>query len=362
MTSYSSYGADSCSYQRNIFFPNIGYTDGSPPIGTYINKKEEKILGYTYGYMANRGDYKSPQGIKSQKLLYELGNNWVCLAITNYQDTYYSTNIYSDYLSTPSDRDIKAFVERAHKNNIKVCLKPMLNCKDNMWRAYISFPDLNMDETNIYWTRWFDSYKQYILYYAELAEELNCEMFCIGCEMLGTERRTYEWRYLISEIRKIYSGKLIYNTNHEHEGEIEWIDELDYIGTSAYYPVGAEGINKDSMIKQWKKIKNRLDKISERTKKKYIFMEIGCRSANNCSQHPWDFSDLQAKWNEDEQAIFYDSCLEVFGKADNFAGIFWWDWSTTIYDSRHEAEKDIGFNIHLKKAEKILKEWYSKLK
>lgn len=362
MNNKTFYGTDGGFYTNNKIVPNIGYTDGFAPIGTYNLDKEEKILGYTYGYMANRGDYRTPQGIKSQKLLYELNNNWVCLAVANYQKTYCSTDIYSDFLKTPSDRDIQSFVEYAHKNNVKVCLKPMLNCEDNMWRAFINFPDLNMNETNIYWQKWFDSYKHYILYYAELAEELNCEMLCIGCEMLGTERREYEWRYLIKEIRKVYSGKLIYNTNHDHEDDISWIDDLDYIGTSAYYPVGENGIDKENMIKEWTKIKDRLDNIARKYNKKYLFMEVGCRSAEECSKHPWDFSDINAKWNEDEQALFYETCLETFSSDKNFAGIFWWDWSTFIYDSRTQAEKDTGFNIHLKKAEKIVKNWYKKLR
>lgn len=352
------YGTDGgytpCAFNN---FEEIGYTDGVPPHKNNY-KKEEKILGYTYGYMANRGEYRNPKGIHSQETLYELGNNWVCLAVTAYQEKYSSTKIYRDFLRTPSERDIKDFVERAHSKNIKVCLKPMLNCDDNMWRAHIGFPDLNMDENNIYWKEWFDSYKHYILYYAELAEEFKCEMLCIGCEMLGTEHRKYEWLYLIEEIRKVYSGKLVYNTNHDHEEDVEWFDALDYIGTSAYYPVGENGIDKKSMMKEWNKIKERLNRIAEKKKKKYIFMEVGCRSAENCSKHPWDFSDKDAKWNEKEQDLFYCSCLETFINEKNFAGIFWWDWPTFIYDNREAAKKDTGFNIHLKKAEESLKKYY----
>ena len=40
---------------------NIGYTDGSPLVynENEINK-DDKILGFTYGYMANRGEYRTP--------------------------------------------------------------------------------------------------------------------------------------------------------------------------------------------------------------------------------------------------------------------------------------------------------------
>lgn len=356
----------SINITTNINNPIIGYTDGCPYTDSkydpfeFLRKKEEKILGFNYGYMANKGQIVDPKGIHSQNALYELGVNWVCLAVANYQKTYSSTHIYADYERTPTDRDIERFVQRAHANGIKVCLKPMLNCEDNMWRAYISFPDNNMDENNIYWTEWFDNYKHFILKYAELAEELNCEMFCIGCEMLGTEHRKYEWEYLIDEIRKIYNGKLIYNTNHDHEEDAEWISKLDYLGTSAYYPVGINGHTKEDMIKEWKKVKDRINKISEKLGKKYIFMEIGCRSAETCSETPWDFYQKELPVNEQEQADFYESCMDVFLKEDNFAGIFWWEWPTYIYDTREEASKDNGFSIHLKKAEKVLKDLYKR--
>ena len=40
--------------------------------------------------------------------------------------------------------------------------------------------------------------------------------------MCGTERKENHWRKLIAEIREIYSGKLIYNTNHGHEDDVKW--------------------------------------------------------------------------------------------------------------------------------------------
>lgn len=339
----------------------IGYTDGSPLVHNTDNTpKDEKILGFTYGYMANRGEYRTPQGIKSQELMYELGCNWVCLAIANYQKTFYSTDIYADYSKTPTDRDITAFVQKAKSKGIKVCLKPMLNSEDNMWRAHIGFPDLNMSDMDLYWNKWFKSYTDYMIHYADLAQELECEMLCIGCEMLGTEHRKDDWLELIRKVREVYSGKIVYNTNHDHEDTVEWFDVLDYIGTSAYYPVGKYGTDIESMKKEWTEIKYRLDAIAESRRKQYIFMEIGCRSAEGCAAMPWDFSYVNQPYNEEEQANFYQSCMEVFMNDKNFAGVFWWDWSTYIYNDAKEALKDKGFNIHLKKAEQVVKDFYKK--
>ena len=323
--------------------------------------KNMDIKGFTYGYSAKRGDYRSEDGIKSQDLLYELGNNWVCFAVVNYQKAFYSTEFGFDFARTPTDRDMAFAVERAHSKNVKVCLKPMLNSDDHMWRAHIGFPDINMSEKDIYWRKWFRSYTAFMLHYAELAEELGVEMLCIGCEMLATEPKEEYWRDLIKKVRAVYSGIVVYNTNHGKEDDVSWFDELDYIGTSAYFPVGKESADKATMTAEWEKVRERINGIADKMNKKYIFMEIGCRSAKGCSGMPWDFSHKEFPWDEDEQADFYETCLDVFGKEERFAGIFWWDWSTFIYDTPEEAKKDIGFNVHLKKAEEVLKRKYSEL-
>lgn len=363
-----NFGSDGGNYSISSekLIKTIGYTDGVPFISTASSpllndNKEEKICGFSYGYMANRGEIRSKKGLRSQELLYELNNNWVCLSITNYQKRYYSTYIYADHLRTPTDKDIEVFINNAHTKGIKVCLKPMLNSEDNMWRAHIGFPDFNMDDKDIYWNEWFNSYKNFILHYAELAQEFNVEMFCIGCEMLNTEHRTNDWLDLIQNIKKVYKGKIVYNTNHDHEESAIWTNVLDYIGTSAYYPVGGATKTYDEMVVEWNKVKERLNTISNRINKQYIFMEIGCRSIDNSSQQPWDFTE-NSSWNEEEQYNFYKSCLDVFMNEPNFAGIFWWNWSTFQYETRQEALVDKDFNIHLKKAENLIKNIYKKYK
>ncbi|MBQ8316588.1 MAG: glycosyl hydrolase family 53 [Lachnospiraceae bacterium] len=321
-----------------------------------------EIKGFTYGFYGRRGQYRSPEGVKSQELMYETGINWMCLAVVTHQETAHSTEINFEFGRSASDRDIIAAVERARKNGIKVCLKPMVNCKDGVWRAHINFADGDENGKDIYWDKWFRSYEDYMIYYAELAEETGCEMLCIGCEMSGTERKEKHWRALIAKIRAVYHGKLVYNTNHGREAQVKWFDAVDYLGTSAYFPVAeAGGATSEMMQKEWEKVKVSMKEVYDLWKKPIIFIEIGCRSAHGCSTMPWDFMHTDLPHDEEEQAAFYDSCLSVFGQEPWFAGVFWWDWSTTIYDTGEEAAKDNGFNIHLKKAEEVLKDWYKKL-
>ena len=359
MENYYNCGSDGGDFYSSDFVDGLPFPTATKKISSF--PEEEKILGFNYGYMANRGELRSKKARDSQEKLFNLGVNWVCLAVANYQQTYNSTLIYADHFRTPTDTDIAAFVEDAHKRGVKVCLKPMVNSEDGVWRANISFPDLGNGDMDSYWLSWFISYKNFLLHYAELAQELGCEMFCIGCEMIGTEHRKYDWLYLIQEIRRVYSGKIIYNANHDREDAEDWFSELDYIGTSAYYSIGKEGLSKEKAIEEWNRVKERLNTIAAKRNKKYIFMEIGCRSAKNNSIEPWDYSSKYSEPSEEEQAIFYESCLETFLNEPNFAGVFWWDWSTILYDLDY-AKFDTGYNIYGKKAEKIVKKYYKGLK
>lgn len=140
-----------------------------------------EIKGYTYGYYSGRGMYRTPEAIASQDLLFDTGVNWICLAVAIEQESYASTKIFFDYERNASDKDIAFAIHRAHERGIKVCLKPMINCKDGAWRALIDFPDTDMAGRDAYWSKWFASYTAFLLHYAELAEDTGCEMFCLGC-------------------------------------------------------------------------------------------------------------------------------------------------------------------------------------
>ncbi|MDF2835900.1 MAG: glycosyl hydrolase family 53 [Paenibacillus sp.] len=312
--------------------------------------------GMTYGWGAERGEYRQPYAVDSLRKLSETGSDWIALSFWTYQDHVYSTSIPFDYGYTMTDRDIEFAVKEAKALGLKVCLKPVVNSRDGIWRAHIGFPDDAAGEP--YWDAWFKSYANFICHYAELAEELGCEMLCIGCEMVKTESKEGHWRELIERVRGIYSGPIIYNANHGKEEGIDWFDAVDYIGTSAYYPVGKRpGDSVESMIEGWEEQKAKLSALSRKFGKPVVFMEIGCRSALGCATMPWDFLHKELPASEDEQANFYQSALQSFWEEPWFAGFFWWDWSTKLY-APEEAGTNKGFDIYGKKASDVLKQYY----
>ena len=124
------------------------------------------IKGFTYGYHAVRGLYDSEEGRYSQDKLMDTGINWVCLAFPVNQKTYSSTEILFDYRKNVPDLELIATIARFHDRGVKVCLKPMINSDDGIWRAYIDFPDETMLEEDTYWAKWFASYQAFLTHYA----------------------------------------------------------------------------------------------------------------------------------------------------------------------------------------------------
>ena len=118
-------------------------------------------------------------------------------------------------------------------------MKPIVNCLDGVWRANIDFPERGWGKGD-YWQEWFSSYTAFLCHYAEIAEETGCEMFCIGCEMLGTERKEELWRRTITAVRGIYRGPLVYNTNHGKEKNVRWWDVVDIYRYVRLFPGGGQ--------------------------------------------------------------------------------------------------------------------------
>lgn len=315
------------------------------------------MKGMTWGWNSKRGDYRTPEGLDSLRKLKESGCEWICLSFYTYQETVHSTSITFDYAFTPTDRDIEFAVKEAKKLGLKVCLKPVVNSRDGLWRAHIGFPP-EESKTHPYWDTWFSSYTAFLVHYAEIAEELGCEMFCVGCEMVKAESQTKRWMRTIAQVRRVYGGPLVYNANHGKEEGVEWFGQVDVIGTSAYYPVGDKpGDSEESMMEKWVKVRDKLRRLHQKFGKPIAFVEIGCRSAHGCAMMPWDFSHTDLPYSEEEQANFYSSVMKVFWNEPWFAGFFWWDWSVKLY-SLQEAKSNAGFDIYGKKAGELLKDWY----
>jgi hypothetical protein len=322
--------------------------------------------GYSWGTFGQKGDYIGPKAEESMKVMTQTGANAVSVVFAMSMQKKDSTEIlYADKnLYMASDDDVRNAIRLGKENNLKVMLKPTIICNDGAWRAHIEPND---------WNKWWGNYSDAMVHYAKLAQDTNCIAYCIGCEMVSTEDSDSHWRRMIGEIRKVYKGALVYNTNHGREDKINWWDAVDIIGISAYYPVGTttidaalaedvQNVQKKSSLEQMKKnwlpIREHLKALSQKWNKPIFFAEIGVRSAKGSSSMPWEYYN-DWPYDADEQARYYQAALETFWDEPWFVGFAWWAWHSELYPKEHGL-KDRGFCPYAKPAEKIVTEWYHK--
>jgi hypothetical protein len=307
----------------------------------------EYIKGFTFGWMSRRDDFTKPEAKESLSMLKErTGSEYVIIALAALQNTAQSTEVDFTGNHMVSDKELIEMIEYARSLGLKVILKPAVNCKDGTWRAHINFFDLDVP-CEPKWSDWFKSYTAYQLHYAKIAEETNCEMLIVGCEMVQTERREQEWRKLIQDVRTVYSGPITYNTDKYQEGNVKWWDAVDVISSSGYYP-----------ILDWDNQLERIEKIIKPFNKPFFFAEAGCPSRTGSANIPNDWG-LSGTVSMKEQEEYYQVMFEKTKTKEWVQGFGLWDWSALLF-KEEEASLDDGYGIYGKPAEKVIKEFYTR--
>ncbi len=300
-----------------------------------------------------RGLYSLPQSDTSLSELAETGANWISLIVTCYQDRIGSTSIFASE-TTPSDTDLIHVMNRAHSLGLKVMLKPHLDLwKDpSHWRGEIG---LEFD-SETQWDKWFGSYRDFIERYAALADENGADQFCAGTELVGTSHRASDWRLVVSGIRALYSGPIVYAANHSgEENSLTWWDAVDFIGVDAYYPLAKSNTpTHGDLMEAWKPRVEQLASLAAKWQKPLLLTEIGYRSLDGAASQPWNWQ-ISGEVDLGEQAMCYRAAIDTFSPQPWFNGIFWWDWGP---DPLAGGPDDDGYTPHRKPAEDILRSWF----
>lgn len=213
------------------------------------------------------------------------------------------------------------------------------------------------------WARWFASYREFILHYAELAERDHMEMLCVGTELgSAVVGREDDWRRLIADIRRVYHGRLTYAANWYREfEEVPFWDALDYVGIQAYFPLSEKGNpTVEELSAGWKPHLAAIERVAARVGKPVLFTEIGYRSVPDAAARPWEwpsrFEPDSAPSDPGLQARCYEAFFRTVWPRKWMAGAYWWKW---FPDGRHHGERAAtGFSPQGKPAEAVLARGY----
>ena len=145
-----------------------------------------------------------------------------------------SNYVFRDPAITPSNESIITLINFASELGMSTFLKPLV--LQNGSDSSFAMADVNPSNN----TLWFESYSKVMLEFAELSENVDVSMICVGLELEQvSSSNTAEWISLIQKIRQVYSGKLSYcsDTLSGETEAIQFWSELDYIGLDIYVPL-----------------------------------------------------------------------------------------------------------------------------
>jgi len=284
--------------------------------------------------------------------LSQLGVKDIALMAVWYQADAASKKIYTDPEKTTNDESLGHAINTMHALGMKVMLKPHVDLADGEVRTNI----IPSEE-------WFASYKEFILHYARFAVRYNVELLCIGTELSNTSISKWkaQWLDIIAAIRAVYKGPITYAANwDEYEGVSFW-DAVDYIGMDAYFPLTDKtNPTKEELVKGWEKNTDVIETWLKANKlnKPVIFTEVGYDTIEGSNKQPWRVLPTMAKYkeNQEEQANCLEALFLALSKRPWFKGFYWWN-----YFPRPDIGP-LGYTLRGKKGEKILIEWFNKLK
>ena len=238
-----------------------------------------------------------------------------------------------------------------HQHHIKRMLKPQIWVKKGVFTGFIEM------KSERDWKSFEQNYRDFLLFYAILAEKESFDMLCIGTELkLFVKHRPIFWEQLIIEIKKVYKGQLTYAANWDSYKTPTFWDALDCIGIDAYFPLSTKQTPEvNELLRKWLPIKNELKSFSKKHQKKIIFTEYGYRSADYSTKEPW-VSDTPSPYNPTAQINALKALYTTFWDEQWFEGGFLWKW----FD-KHETSGGLnhhGYTVQNKNSEHFVREFY----
>jgi hypothetical protein len=328
-----------------------------PAVGAEFRPEFQRGACFTHNHALDRG-YGSEMAQRSLVELRSLGANYVSIAPVGYAFNLKDPRIFGytgeDLTMTP-DR-VRKVIRDAHNAGLKVMLNP------HIWIGLYGFPgewrgDIKMT-TDADWTAWFANYRKFILYFARMAQEEGVELFSVGSELrTATGMRPHEWRRVIHEVRGVYRGPCTYSANWADEFDrIKFWDLLEYVGISAYFPVGGGSL--DARLAEAAKVRDRLAKFSRAWNKPVIFAESGFRSLRGAGESPsaWKNGAGEAA-DLEEQRLSYEAWLRTFWGEPWFYGVYWWQW---FADLEYAPQPATDFQFRHKPAEALVREYFGR--
>tara|TARA_R110002051_G_scaffold4043_1_gene21394 strand:- start:32170 stop:34485 length:2316 start_codon:yes stop_codon:yes gene_type:complete len=321
-----------------------------------IVKKELPYLkGFNFaheGYSIYNG-YGSKKATESLLKQKSMGSNAMAIVpYTGINDINTPTPLhFSNSAGSENDEAVVHALSTAHDIGMYTMLKPQIYVGGS-WPGGIEMP------TDEEWNMFHDHYYRWIRHYAFLAEIHNMDALCIGVEFTkATLLQPNAWRSMIKKTRGLFNGHLTYAANWGEEFEqIEFWDDLDYIGLNCYYPLSkADNPTDQEMSENFSMVKQKIKKVYERFDKPIVFTEIGFRSIDAPWKNP--HAEADESINEEMQARCYEIIFKGIENEPWCKGILWWKFPSFL---EYRGDQNNAFTPNNKLAEETVRKWFAK--
>ncbi len=248
---------------------------------------------------------------------------------------------------------IKQYGNLLKAEGYKLMIKPQIWIRGGVFTGTIEM------QNEADWQRFEDTYRSFILTFAEMAEEIDASVYCIGTELKRfASNRPDFFCALIEEVRQLYSGQLTYAANWDEFEDVSFWNELDHIGIDAYFPLlEKKEVTSAELISAWNPWLEQIKKASSAHSRPVLFTEYGYRSMKYATAKPWLVDRTLSEVDFNNQVQAYKALYEVFWKQSWFSGGFLWKWFIDYPQSG--GVSDNRFTPQNKPVESIISHYYN---
>ena len=241
---------------------------------------------------------------------------------------------------TETPDQLRTWVEHAHGLDMGVLIKPhiMIGEHDQASGGY----DAQMWEIRpAEIDAWFESYTEFILHYAHIAEETGVEAFSVGAELMFTLQYRDKWLDLIAAVKGVYSGDVTYsNVDLWTNGPniVSFWDHLDYIGLPYYYP-GSDSDPQPEVAAMVEFIATTQDRnlqtVLDDNPSPIVALELGGPNFDGTNYDKWDWTDRVVDNQEivDWVEAAFLSQIAIMERGTVVEGTFAWVFKPNTDDS-----------------------------
>jgi hypothetical protein len=269
-----------------------------------------------------------------------LGASHVALVVPLYQTHAASTQLYLHTRFSPTLETIADTIREARRGGREVPQFPIVRLAaprtPNEWRG--TLVPANPDA-------WFASYSEHLGDLASLANLTGATRLVVGSELSTLDGDLARWQHLLTLIRAVFPGTLVYSANWDHYREARLFELVDEIGVVGYFKLreASEPSDVATLTAGWRRIGRELDADLAIHQKPFIFTEIGYRSRKNATVSPWD-ENSGGDPDPEEQRRGFEAFRQAWTlpatSATRLDGLYIWNWygyggpATTSYTPR----------------------------